>query len=71
MRNLFLWEFGFLRTDKVLEVAIAILTVYTENGLDEGLRANRAKARLMWLVETWGVETFRAEIEKELGYALR
>ena len=56
--------------DRVVELAMAILTVYTENGLEEGLRKNRSKARLMWLVEGWGEEKFRAEIEKELGYAL-
>ena len=57
--------------DQVVELSGAILTVYTENGLTEGLRANRGKARLMWLVETWGLEKFRAEIEKELGYPLQ
>ena len=57
--------------NEVVELAGAILTVYTENGLTEGLRVNRAKARLMWLVETWGLEKFRAEVEKELNYPLQ
>ena len=48
----------------------AILTVYTENGGKEGLRASRPKARIMWLIETWGVEKFRQKIEQELGKAL-
>ncbi len=57
--------------DEVIELAAAILTVYTENALTEGLRANRAKARLMWLFETWGEEKFREEIAKEVGHPLQ
>ncbi|NEQ19280.1 MAG: hypothetical protein F6K28_05470 [Microcoleus sp. SIO2G3] len=37
---------------------------------DRGLRANRQKARLMWLIDEWGVEKFRAEVEKQLGKSL-
>lgn len=55
---------------EVVEMSRAILTVYTENGASEGLRSSRPKARMMWLVETWGVAKFRAEIEKELGKPL-
>ncbi len=54
----------------VVEMSRAILTVYTNNGAKEGLRASRPKARMMWLIDTWGVEKFRAEIEKELGKSL-
>ncbi len=54
----------------VVQLSRAILTVYTENGGIEGLRASRPKARLMWLVEKWGTEKFRAEVEKELGRKL-
>jgi ferredoxin-nitrite reductase len=54
----------------VVDLCCAILSVYSDHGLAEGLRENRAKARLMWLVEGWGVEKFRAEVEKELGYEL-
>lgn len=56
--------------DEVIDLCRAILTVYTENGLNEGLRENRAKARLMWLIDKWGVEKFKAEVEKELGKTL-
>ena len=56
--------------DEVVDLSIAILHVYTENGLTEGLRANRGKSRLMWLVETWGVERFKVEIETYLGRSL-
>ena len=54
----------------VVELSRAVLTVYTENGAKEGLRANRGKARMMWLIEKWGTEKFRAEIEKEFGKPL-
>ena len=56
--------------EAVVDLSRAVLTVYTENGGKEGLRASRPKARLMWLIETWGVETFRQNLEQELGYAL-
>ena len=56
--------------EDVLAVSLAILTVYTTNGLAEGLRESRAKARLMWLVEKWGLDKFRAAIEAEIGKSL-
>ncbi|MGL5939412.1 MAG: ferredoxin--nitrite reductase [Waterburya sp.] len=56
--------------DDVVELSRAILTIYTENGGREGLRAARPKARIMWLIEAWGMEKFRAEIEKKLGKTL-
>jgi ferredoxin-nitrite reductase len=34
---------------------------------DYGLRANRQKARLMWLIDEWGLEKFRNEVEKHWG----
>ncbi|MEA5534619.1 ferredoxin--nitrite reductase [Crocosphaera sp. XPORK-15E] len=50
----------------VVGLCHAILTVYREHGL----RANRQKARLMWLIDEWGINKFRSEVEAELGYAL-
>ncbi len=44
----------------------AILEVYR----DHGLRANRQKARLMWLIDEWGIERFRATVEEKLGKRL-
>lgn len=52
--------------DEVVDLCRAILTVYR----DHGLRANRQKARLMWLIEEWGMDKFRSMIEAELGYHL-
>ena len=56
--------------EDVVELSRAVLTVYTQNGTVEGLRTSRPKARMMWLVEKWGVAKFRSEIEKELGKSL-
>ena len=54
----------------VLDLCRAVLKVYTVNGLAEGLRTTRSKARLMWLIDNWGVDRFRSEVEQELGYSL-
>ena len=56
--------------EDVVEFSRAVLTVYTQNGAAEGLRTTRSKARMMWLIETWGVEKFRTEIEREFGKPL-
>jgi len=56
--------------DEVIELSAAILSVYSENGLEEGLRENRGKYRLMWLVDKWGMNRFRIEVEKKLGKSL-
>ncbi|MBW4642913.1 MAG: ferredoxin--nitrite reductase [Goleter apudmare HA4340-LM2] len=52
--------------EDVVALCRAILEVYR----DHGLRANRQKARLMWLIDEWGLERFRAEVEKRLGKSL-
>ncbi|MGF1513893.1 MAG: ferredoxin--nitrite reductase [Elainellaceae cyanobacterium] len=52
--------------DVVVGLCRAILEVYRDNGP----RANRQKSRLMWLIDAWGVERFRAEVEKQMGRAL-
>jgi ferredoxin-nitrite reductase len=57
---------AWVKPDDVVAVCRAILEVYR----DHGLRANRQKARLMWLIDEWGIEQFRAEVEKQLGQTL-
>jgi len=57
---------AWVKPDEVVAVCRAILEVYRDNGL----RANRQKARLMWLIDEWGIEQFRAEVEKQLGQTL-
>ena len=57
---------AWVKPDDVVAICRAILEVYR----DHGLRANRQKARLMWLIDEWGIEQFRAEVEKQLGQTL-
>ncbi len=52
--------------EDVVDLCAAILDVYRDNGP----RANRQKSRLMWLIDEWGVEKFRAEVETQLGRSL-
>ncbi len=51
----------------VVGLCEAILIVYRNNGL----RANRQKSRLMWLIDEWGMEKFRSAVEQQLGYPLQ
>ncbi len=57
---------AWVMSDDVVDVCRAVLEVYR----DHGLRANRQKARLMWLIDEWGIEKFRAEVENYLGRKL-
>ncbi|MCT7951156.1 ferredoxin--nitrite reductase [Ancylothrix sp. C2] len=50
----------------VVDLCRAILIVYRDNGL----RSNRQKARLMWLIDEWGIEKFRSEVEAAYGRPL-
>jgi ferredoxin-nitrite reductase len=52
--------------DDVVDLCRAILIVFR----DHGLRANRQKARLMWLIDEVGMETFRSMVEKQFGRPL-
>ncbi|MEM6838198.1 MAG: ferredoxin--nitrite reductase [Cyanobacteria bacterium P01_C01_bin.120] len=52
--------------DDVVTLSRAILEVYRDNGM----RGNRQKARLMWLIDEWGMDSFRAEVEKVYGKPL-
>jgi ferredoxin-nitrite reductase len=57
---------AWVAPEDVVAVSRAILEVYR----DYGLRANRQKSRLMWLIDEWGLEKFRAEVENRLGKSL-
>jgi ferredoxin-nitrite reductase len=57
---------AWVKPDDVVAVCRAILEVYR----DHGLRANRQKARLMWLIDELGIAQFRAKVEKQLGQTL-
>jgi ferredoxin-nitrite reductase len=52
--------------EAVVEICPAILEVYR----DHGLRANRQKARLMWLIDEWGLDRFRQAVVQALGHEL-
>jgi ferredoxin-nitrite reductase len=50
----------------VVALCEALLIVYR----DHGLRENRQQSRLMYLIDKWGIEMFRSEVEKQFGRAL-
>lgn len=52
--------------EQVVALCRAILEVFRDNGS----RANRQKSRLMWLIDEWGLEKFRAEVAAKLDYPL-
>ncbi len=54
---------AWVSPDDVVALSQAILLVYRNHGL----RANRQKSRLMYLIDKWGIEKFRAEVEKQFG----
>lgn len=58
---------GFCPPDQALEVAEKVVLVQR----DFGDRENRAHARLKYTIEDRGLDWFRGEVEKRLGYKLR
>ncbi len=52
---------------EVVALCEAILIVYRNHGL----RANRQKSRLMWLIDDWGIEKFRSQVETQIGHPLQ
>ncbi|MBF2065671.1 MAG: ferredoxin--nitrite reductase [Calothrix sp. C42_A2020_038] len=57
---------AWVAPEEVVAVCRAILEVFRDNGL----RANRQKARLMWLIDEWGLDKFRTKVELRLGKSL-
>nr|WP_299244958.1 assimilatory sulfite reductase (NADPH) hemoprotein subunit [uncultured Halomonas sp.] len=57
---------GYCSLENVIDVAEKVMTVQR----DYGNRHDRKQARLKYTLETHGVEWFRAEVERRLGYAL-
>jgi ferredoxin-nitrite reductase len=49
------------------EEVVSLCKTVVEIFRDYGLRLNRQKARLMWLIDEWGLEKFRNEVEKHWG----
>ena len=56
----------WVATNDVVALCEAILLVYRNHGL----RANRQKSRLMWLIDEWGMTKFRTTIEQQIGKTL-
>ena len=57
----------FIRPDEALPVLRALLDAWKE---DLTYRVSRVKARLKFMVDDYGPESMRAEVERRLGYAL-
>jgi ferredoxin-nitrite reductase len=57
----------FVRPDEALPVLRALLDAWKE---DLRYRVSRVKARLKFMVDDYGPEGMRAEVERRLGYAL-
>jgi sulfite reductase (NADPH) hemoprotein beta-component len=57
---------GFLETERLLEVAEAVVTTQR----DFGDRSNRKHARLKYTIDTMGLPAFVAEITRRQGFAL-
>ena len=56
----------FARPEQAVEVCRAITELYR----DEGKRTKRTRARIKFLVDEWGVDRLRDEVERKLGYEL-
>ncbi|MBA2483325.1 MAG: sulfite reductase subunit beta, partial [Nitrosomonas sp.] len=57
---------GFITPDQVLDTAWQIAAVQRDNGN----RADRKQARMKYTIDRMGLETFKAELERRLGFAL-
>ncbi|MBN3891350.1 MAG: ferredoxin--nitrite reductase [Nostoc sp. JL31] len=57
---------AWVAPEDVVALCRAVLEVFR----DHGPRANRQKSRLMWLIDEWGLDKFRAEVESRLGKSL-
>jgi len=58
---------GFVRPDRVLATAKAVVSIHR----DFGNRENRRLARLKYVIEAWGVQRFRQELEGRLEETLQ
>jgi sulfite reductase (NADPH) hemoprotein beta-component len=57
---------GFLTADRIEAVAMAVLTIHR----DFGSRTDRKHARLKYVIEDRGVDWFREEVERRIGFKL-
>lgn len=54
---------GFVKRDDVIKIALAVATIYR----DDGGRENRSQARLGHLIASWGLETFVKRLQEISG----
>jgi ferredoxin-nitrite reductase len=54
----------FIEADQAHEVAVEIVRIFR----DEGSRGPRTQCRLAFLLEDWGLDRFRAELVRRLGW---
>ena len=59
--------YAWVPPEDVVNVCKVVLEIFR----DHGLRANRQKARLMWLIDEWGLDKFRTEVENRMGKPLQ
>ncbi len=57
---------GYIKAEKVIEVVKGIVSIQRDNGD----RSNRKVARMKYLVDRWGIDKFKKELETNLGYSL-
>ncbi|NES71151.1 MAG: ferredoxin--nitrite reductase, partial [Okeania sp. SIO2D1] len=57
---------AWLEPNQVVAICRAILELFR----DYGLRGNRQKSRLMWLIDEWGLDKFRSKVEQQMGQTL-
>ena len=57
---------AFVLPEEAAEVCAAITEIFR----DEGKRTKRTRARIKFLVDEWGVERLRAEVERKIGRSL-
>ncbi|BAC89498.1 ferredoxin--nitrite reductase [Gloeobacter violaceus] len=57
---------AFVLPEQVAPLCAAVLRIYS----DHGPREARTRARLIYLLEDWGISKFRAAVEADLGFAL-
>lgn len=59
-------ELGSCKENQVIDVVKGIISIQR----DYGIRTDRKQARMKYLLENWGVEKFRNELESRIGFKL-
>jgi len=62
----FALHIGYVMPEQILEVVRAVSEIYR----DHGLRESRTKARLGHLINKWGIDKFKTQLQNSLGFEL-